>query len=498
MKRFNSVPANFKFLGLTSLAIFLYSFVVWWPTRLLPYHWDSAGFFINAAKDLQTTHFLPWVAGHSDFAHPPLLMTYIALGWNLISESLLTSHLLMLVFLPLLMMATFLIAQRFISPWLALGIAFLTGFTPYILAEVGTIYIDLPVGALSTAGLAAIIYHKKWPGIILFTASVLVKESALLILPAAAYAYWSWNFSVNKRITRSQLLRKGWGLLIPVAVYLLWLTYHYQVTGWWLVRPGRPTRMIGSFYDLINNLGTIVEPFAFYQGRWFLTLLAASSVGYLFFNVRKILTQNRAPLIFLLVWLLPGLVSFSVSGEFGLRYGILLAPAYLILSVYLVNLFVENFSVKFSVLITSVLIIISLVLYHLSWYPPNQPTDSYEFSPSSDLSYQDMISIGQQAALYLTINFPQAQIYGAFPENLQLTQPYQGYVDQPLDFHKCPEFKLQKDKTQIIYIHPYSPEQLPCLTIIKSLPVKLLKRFESRSKWLELYLVWTPKPEEQK
>src|SRR2546423_6161708 len=62
--------------------IFAALFLLHLPLINLPYYWDEAGYFIPAAYDIYTGwDFIP----HSTLsnAHPPLLMTYLALMWKL-------------------------------------------------------------------------------------------------------------------------------------------------------------------------------------------------------------------------------------------------------------------------------------------------------------------------------------------------------------------------------------------------------------------------------
>lgn len=116
-------------------------------------------------------------------------------------------------------------------------------------------------------------------------------------------------------------------------------------------------------------------------------------------------------------------------------------------------------------------------------------SNRFEFRPSDDLSYQDIIKIGQNSAKFIENRYANAEIYGAFPEIYQLTQPFQGYVSKPLDFKLCNEFNLNPHRTQILYIHLYSPIQLSCQKVLNYSSVKLLSRFTANGKWLEIYSI---------
>ena len=89
------------------ICLLIWSLAVWWPTRFLPFHWDSAGFVHQAAQNLLATNFSPLIADGSDFAHPPLVP--LLLAWVRISfpPDLLNAHLLVLPLLPLFLIRAY-------------------------------------------------------------------------------------------------------------------------------------------------------------------------------------------------------------------------------------------------------------------------------------------------------------------------------------------------------------------------------------------------------
>ena len=72
------------------------TFILWWPPRMLPYWWDSAGYIMHAARfflDINFTSFiLPSDSTISAFAHFPLFPFLLALVWKIFGESLLVTH----------------------------------------------------------------------------------------------------------------------------------------------------------------------------------------------------------------------------------------------------------------------------------------------------------------------------------------------------------------------------------------------------------------------
>lgn len=500
----------FLFHRIAAVVIVLFCMLVWWPTRNLPYHWDSAGFFINATKQLVDTGFSPWVAEFSDFAHPPLLMTLVGGAWNVFGEELWVSHVVMWVFLPLLMGATYLIGRKvlavdvkknndsYLLPEIeALGGALLVGAMPFVLVEYGLVYIDLPAGALFSVALAAVLYRRYGWMAAFMVAAGMVKESVLIGLPILGFVMashiWkdegvSWS---NWQTLTAKKYWKRWILLaLPVVVFGIWLVYHFQVTGWWLVRPERQLRGVNSLGDMFVAFKFVTRELLFTQGRVVFSLGGLVGLGMIMLDAKKrtLLWSYSVMALWLLVIL--GVAAFAKTGEFGLRYGIFLVPAVVIFLVRMNRELVMLFTKKYVRWGMVGIISLNLLLFISAWHPVSgQLHAEYRFAPVTDLGYRDMISVASQAAEYLEINYPDATIYGGFPENYQLSEPYQGYVDEPLNFRDCKDYVYSEDEQAILYIHPYSPSQIPCSQILLQVQTRPLEKhqFVSNDTWVELY-----------
>src|SRR5262245_673879 len=120
-----------------------YGIAEWWPTRTLPYHWDSAAFVIREARHFASQGFFPLVA-RTDFAHPPTLVVLVALVWRTLGESRPWTHALMLPVLPALIFATYLLGRRVGGVLVGACSAVIVAVFPVALAEYGVIYMDLP------------------------------------------------------------------------------------------------------------------------------------------------------------------------------------------------------------------------------------------------------------------------------------------------------------------------------------------------------------------
>jgi hypothetical protein len=460
------------------LGIFiLLSLWLWWPSKNMPYHWDSAGYVINAAKEFLKTDFKPLVpkSVKLQFAHPPLFTATLALMWKYFGDAKIVSHFLTLPFLPMMMWAVYKIGEKLGSWKSGLIAAIATALTPTVLAEFGLIYLDLPMASLMLTAIWLWMEKKYILGSIILSLAVWIKIPAILAL-----SFLGWIYLKNKKLWQNKdVVTAG---VIPVFALLIWLTYHKSITGWLLIKPERLNAMSKDFGRLINSAIYIGEKIFLDQGRWIISLLGIGSVIYLKSKnkLKKLLSQN---LVALLLFILIGFLFFVYGGEFGSRYAIfLLGP------IYLICFFLFSKVVKKGIVLW-ILGFVTIGLLVLNWRPKTGFTENYEFAPPDDLSYRDMITIGSQAAKFLEINYKNAKIYGEWPENYQLEQPYQGYVKEALDFSKCQFFQLDTKVEQVLYLHAYAPGQMYCRQLLDLFSTEPINRFESGTKWLELYLV---------
>lgn len=100
-----------------------------------------------------------------------------------------------------------------------------------------------------------------------------------------------------------------------------------------------------------------------------------------------------------------------------------------------------------------------------------------------------MLIVFRQLSAYLELAYPKAHIYGGFPENIYLTEPFVGYVNQPLEFTLCDQFALNLQQEQLIVLHAYTPSQTHCRLLLDRVEVEPVQKFSQQAKWVELYQV---------
>ncbi|OGV95626.1 hypothetical protein A2W24_07050 [Microgenomates group bacterium RBG_16_45_19] len=467
-----SRPDRYSLLTLTGLSLLL-----WWPTRTLPYHWDSAAYVINAAQALSLK---PWpiISQFTEFAHPPLIPFLVTLSWSIFGQNRLAAHLTVVPFLILLLGSTYYLGKKLSSPLTGLTAALLTASFPFLVAEVGMIYLDLPLAALSLAGLTAWFYQRPVVAAAFLSLAMLTKMTILpLILVLTVFTLLD------------QKQRCHWRWYLPLVLPLLcagfYLNYHHYFTGWWLTLPGRETVYPKNLSQLITSLSFVFSVFFLRQHRFLLTFIGLAGVLKLVSLKKPTLTNS--PFILLITLLVVGLGTFTLTGEFIPRYALSLVPLFTIITCHLLW---RVWPSSVATLIFS-LIFISFIL---AWHPPPPPSEVFAFRLNEDLSYQDHIQVGLTAAQYLESHYPQSLILGGFPQSYQLTQPLHSYVNQPLNFQDCQTISdlasvIRHPSPVILYIHPYHYSQIRCQEILQPLPHTLLETFQHNGIWAKLYLI---------
>jgi len=456
---------------LVIITIFLYSFIIWYPSRNLPYFWDSAGYIINSARQIFDVNFGSLVTDFSAYSHPPLLQILLALSWKLFGQTIQVSHILMFFFLPILLTSTYFLGKKAGNWQVGLAAAVVVATIPVVLSEYGIIYVDLPEAALITAALTLWVYKKYWQASILLTLGLLMKFIGLIIIPVML-AYMVFQPKKDRKLHYSL------SLLLPIFMLALWFWYHFSQTGWWLVKPGVmerfPERNLEYYLQLIKY---IITTMFWRQGSWLMTTFGMTALIYLV-SVKKLKTIILNPLHQSLILYVLGTIGFFlIATEFFIRYIIFIFP---VISIIWLSLIFKALGDKRYFYLT-VMFIASAYIFN--WHPKIPPTTIYEFAPPTNMAYKDMIALGEKTAKFISGKYSDATVYGSFPQSYELTQPHQGYISKPVKFAECDKFTIDPDSTQILVIHPYAPMQIACAQLANQISTTYLARFEENGKW---------------
>jgi hypothetical protein len=115
----------------------------------LPYYWDEAGYFIPAARDIYADgSFIP----HSTLsnAHPPLVMTWLALAWKLFGFRIEVARAAMLAVSAFALAGVYALGSRVANRRVGVGTVVCTALYPVFFAQSSLAHLDMMVAALTT------------------------------------------------------------------------------------------------------------------------------------------------------------------------------------------------------------------------------------------------------------------------------------------------------------------------------------------------------------
>lgn len=478
------------FVGLVILATSVY----WLAIAQKPFHWDTASFVIPTAKHILDSNFgdfspLYYYTSLKPlaYAHPPLLPIMIAISWRIFGIGITQAHLVMWPFLPIYLLASYRLFRFVLPRSISMITTLLLACFPIILTEYAMIYLDLPMAAMAILALYFYLVEKQWLAGFCLMLSMWFKLPAIFLLgPLLLHSILLINYE-NSRNGEAQsfkeliqvVVTRNWYLLYPLLGFASWLIYFHAQSGWWL-------RNEALLPDLNKNWHDVVSPIFLAEGRWLLTGLGLLSGFRLHYRrlLWKVLLSKQQQVIWLgILVVITYVLAFLLLDQFVIRYAMVLYPLLLIVLIWFLY---RAWGLRIAQ--ASLLVMLFFALKNL-W--PTGITQDKELLGPMDLSYQDVIVIGQRAAHFVEQNYADRVVYGGYPESYQLTLPVMGYVTKPLHFKPCGD--VQKEQFvpvgAIMYGHYYSGTQRACTFLLTQLPVKKLARFQSHGKWLEIYEV---------
>jgi hypothetical protein len=459
-------------LSILLFILLIVTFLLWLPTRSIPYWWDSSQFVVQAARQYIATNFWPLTPGYTDIGHPPLFVLSLAFLWKVFGESLLLSHLYNLFFVLLTVIYTFLIGKQLIKNNPILGgvigfcCALLLLFTPVFVAQMGIIYMEIPVTAFALMTYYYFVTKKTLRYIFAATLMVLTKElSVVLILFFVLISF----FNTPKKQRFKQLSF----LVVPLVFLFVWYVYHKFATGWLFILPGRKTaNSITSLSLDVKYLAFTAQFIFLEQGRYILFLLIVALLLVFFMQKgtfkKYILYWDLHKILFVV---LP--ITFTIiftKSEFLLRYCIIVLP-------FLYFFFYYNFYILLRLLkstqkimyISFLLFTGFLLLFFYSGWDTHRQITSWYYQPLEDnLEYLNIIELGKISANYIQKNYLNKRIYVSFPLHFMYNQPFQHYVDKPIKTFECSTYK-KGDKVDVIMLHTYAPGEWDCYKLAEKL-----------------------------
>jgi 4-amino-4-deoxy-L-arabinose transferase-like glycosyltransferase len=443
----------------------------------LPYFWDEAGYYVPAARDLLLSGSLIPHSTPSN-AHPPLVMAYLAFCWKIAGYSPLVTRTAMLVITAFALTGLFQLAKRIRNPEVAIASTVCTALYPVFFAQSSLAHVDLAAAGLLFWGLLAYIEDRRSAAASWFSLAFLAKETAIVV-PLALFAWESvcpWIASRNPVLClHRRYARRSAFLLIPLIPLCAWYSYHYLRTGFVFGNPEFFRYNVqATMHPLRIGLALLLRLWQVF-GYFSLYLLTLAAV---FAMTRPPLpepcdSQNRerariawnVQLAFLAITVIYVFVLSVVGGAVLARYMLPIVPLAIMLSVSTLRRRVRHWG--FLAAMIGLVFVIDLFV--------NPP---YGFSMEDNLAYRDYIVLHQNAEKFLEKRYPSARVLTAWPANDELTRPYLGYVDRPM---------------QVLRIEDFTAEQLMSAAELRAkfnVALVFSTKYEPRHSLLEHWQTW--------
>ena len=416
--------------------IFAFIFALHVPLLHLPYFWDEAGYYVPAARDLFMSGALIPHSVPSN-AHPPLVMAYLALWWEVFGYAPIVTRTAMLLVAAFSLLGVFRLAQRVANTQVAVASTICTAIYPVFFTQSSLAQVDLAAAGLIFWGLHD--YLEDWPlrAAVWFSLAALAKETAIL----APLALLFWEL-VCPWLTTSFFLfsKRGWkrlSLLTPSAPLGLWYAYHYWRTGYVFGNP--------EFfrYNVEATLSPVRIALAFGLRLW-------QAVGYQNLFVLTVATlmalwlpalqdahkkRRRIPVavqsVFMAVIAVYVMTMAIIGGAELARYMLPAVPLVIIVCVSTLWRRVRLWQ--------PVLALVALAFAAgLFVNPP------YSFALEDNLAYRDYILLHQNAERLLEARYPMARVLTAWPASDEITRPYLGYLTRPMQALRIEDFSMEQ------------------------------------------------------
>ena len=465
---------------------FLTLFVLHISLLRLPYFWDEAGYYVPAARDLLLSGSLIPYSTPSN-AHPPLVLTYLALVWKIVGYAPVVTRTAMLGIAAFSLLGIFRVAERVANIEVAIASTICSALYPIFFVQSSMALLDMAAAGFTFWGLLAYVEGRRWSMALWFSLGVLSKETAIL----APLALFAWEVVSAKLLLRGAAIqrcevrlvnlpgalaparerRTFLALLTPLLPLCFWYAYHWFRTGFIFGNPEFLRYNVQATLHplrILLALGLRLWQLLAYMGMYLLTLAAAASLWMppLSDNGKE---RRRIPLhvqfAFLAVILAYVVALAVIGGAVLARYMLPVVPLVIIIFVSTLRRRVPYWRFVTGIVVLG--FVISLFVN------PN-----YGFSFEDNLAYRDYILLHQQAETILEARYPMARVLTAWPADDEIRRPYLGYVTRPM---------------RVVLIEDFTAEQLSSATKLHSefdVALVFSTKYQPPHPWLEGWRQW--------
>lgn len=445
--------------------IFLAVFLSHVALLRLPYYWDEAGYYIPAAYDFfRSGTLIPYSTLTN--AHPPLPSVYLAFWWKLSGFTPAVTRIAVCFMASLGLAAVWQLANK-LQPRVSVAAwtTFLTGLYPIWFAQSTLAHADIFAAAATLWALVFVLpneNHKPWLAALLFSLSVLAKETAI-VTPALLATFEAVLLLKARGKNLALRLSNICWYMAPVLPLLCWYAYHHMKTGFTFGNPEFLRYNATSTLSAVRVLAAFGHRLLHLTGHMNMFVPVICAAAALLLEPIKNNSEKTAirgiPLARIFWLLLGNAAAFAVLGGALLtRY---LLPMYPLVLLLCASTLCSRVRLWQGLTALSALAFLAGLFFN----PP------YRFAPEDNLTYSYVIRMQQQAAHLIETRFYHDPVLTAWPVSDELTKPELGYVKKPLqtvniDNFSAPEIEkaqkqLDKFSSAVVFSTKYDPPHLP-------------------------------------
>lgn len=515
----------------------------------LPYFWDDFNYVIPAVDYVfreQITPFL-WEYG---LGHPPFFYIFSGIIFRVFGDSLIVSHLIILIFSFLSLFFTYLIGKELFNRKIGVLSSLVLLFTPIFFSFSGLFNLEMPLTAFIIMATYFSIKNKHLLYALFGSLAVLTKETAIGAVLAI------FIIKLIKEKDKLEILKFYY---IPLVAFLLWILSNKFYYGHFLF-PISTSIIITNPIKNVFNLLIVLKILFFDDFRWILSLffflqfisikqfktfkkiyvkLIISILFFLFlFNLKNIIPKYYeyfpnidiylelmrnfslfyAAIFFIILISFDKIKAFVLERKYWEIFILILTfigmhslvipvtPRYLLPIIPVVLLISTGALYKIFRKYTYLIVLLFIIISMLQFYGESSKVG---FALENNLEHQDFIKVRQMGASHIETNFPNSTILTTFPLSLDLTHPYGKYVRNKLDVITIDHYGglTNKNYTQFLYpetiperninlneidLYYHSPQEFPTKEVYDirdKLDLTLIKKFELNNKSVEIYKV---------
>jgi 4-amino-4-deoxy-L-arabinose transferase-like glycosyltransferase len=409
------LPAQFLFFYILVLALHA-------PLLSLPYFWDEAGYFIPAARDLLLTGD-PIPTTTLSNAHPPLVMTWLALWWKVFGTAFWVTRTAMLVFAALALAAVFRLGERLGGRELGVAAAACTAVYPVFFAQSSLAHLDMAAAAFTLWGVLLYQEGRRAACVGLFALAALAKETAIV----APLALFAWELVASRKWPRvviggAKSLKSSAALLLTALPLAVWFAYHYARTEYAFGNPEFVDyNLLATLHPARIGLAALRRLWQLfgYMNLFVLTVVAACA----WWMRRREGSRDAVPRAELATFAAIGtsyVVMHSVLGGAVLaRYLLPVVPLVIVGSLWTVQQAIPRWKLALAVILLS---------FSIALFAPSVTASP----PEDSLAYRNFIAVQARAAAFLEQEMPNAMVLTVWPATDELQRPWLGYVTAPV------------------------------------------------------------------